>query len=81
MLNELQIEQAARKLCEIRGVEADYTREINLYPSNKELAEREIRAHLQVQEAVAYVEPIGALERIDPAQYKRLREVLSRIPE
>lgn len=54
MLNGLQIEAAARKLCEIRGLDADYAREINLYPSNKELAEREIRAHLQVQEAVTY---------------------------
>ena len=76
MLNDLQIEAAARKLCEIRGLNPNGSalRMTNTGPSNQACAMDEIRAYLQVQEAVSYIEPLGALERIDPRQWAQMDE-------
>lgn len=56
MLNELQIEMAARKLCELRGIDPDWPTSVGLSPldwSWKRLIP-EIRAAEQVREAIAY---------------------------
>lgn len=62
MLTDQQIEAAARKLCEIRGIvpDAQALQMTRSGPSYLKMARDEIRAYLQVQEAVDYAEAIGA---------------------
>lgn len=74
MLNDQQIEQAARKLCELQGIvpDAQALQMTRIWPSYLEMARDEIRAFLQVQEAVTSV--ASPLERIYPQQWARLEE-------
>lgn len=83
MLNDQQIEAAARKLCELRGVNPDGKFVIKVYvpPEDGQILNHvhkhcfqweamveEIRAYLQVQESVAFVQ-------IEPVPTERLKEV------